>query len=189
MSPATIPPAAPALMTAEEFLQLHGGECGIDLVKGRIVRDSMPGGEHGYLCSEAASILREFVKPRDLGRVMTNDTFIYSGSNPDSVRGADVAYISYKRLPKDQPVPKGPFEIPFELVIEVRSPSDRMRAVLDKVDDYLEAGVDVVVVLEPEYKTATIHRKGSDRRLSAEEQLTLPDILPGFSVPVGKFFE
>jgi Uma2 family endonuclease len=93
MNTVTIPPAAPALMTAEEFLKLHGGECSVDLVKGRIVRDTMPGGEHGRICFEAAAILRDFVKPRDLGRLMTNDTFIYAGSNPDSVRGADVSYI------------------------------------------------------------------------------------------------
>jgi Uma2 family endonuclease len=189
MSTSPIPPAAPALMTAEEFLQLHGGECGIDLVKGRIVRDPMPGGEHGIICGEAYSILRDFVKPRDLDRVMTNETFIYAGSNPDSVRGADVAYISYKRLAKDQPVPKGPFEIPFELVIEVRSPSDRMRTVLDKVDDDLEAGVDVVVLLEPTIRVATVYRKDSDQQFTSDDELTLPDILPGFSVPVGKYFE
>lgn len=189
MSTATIPPAAPALMTAEEFLKLHGGECSVDLVKGRIVRDPMPGGEHGERCSEAAFIIRDFVKPRGLGRVMTNDTFIHAGSNPDSVRGADVAYISYKRLPKDQPTPKGPFEIPFELVIEVRSPSDRMRAILDKVDDYLQAGVDVVVLLEPASKSATVFRKDSDQQFANDDELTLPDVLPGFSVRVGQFFE
>lgn len=187
MSTATIPPAAPALMTPAEFLRLHGGECSVDLVKGRIVRDPMPGGEHGELCGEAFAILREFVKPRDLGRLMINDTFVYVGS--DTVRGADVCFISYKRLPKDQPTPKGPFETPPELVIEVRSPSDRMRAVLDKVDDYLQAGVDVVVLLEPAAKSATIFRKGSDQQLLENDELTLPDILPGFSVPVRKFFE
>ena len=149
----------------------------------------MPGGEHGYLCIEAASIIRDFVKPRELGRVMGNDTFIYAGSNPDSVRGADVAYISYKRLPKDQPAPKGPFEIPFELVIEVRSPTDRMKAILNKIDDYLEAGVDVVVLLEPTTRSATVYRKDAETQLTHDQELTLPDILPEFRVRVGQFFE
>ena len=189
MSTATIPTAAPALMTAAEFLKLHGGECGIDLVKGRIVRDPLPGGEHGIVCGQAFAILFGFVKPRGLGRLMTNDTFIYAGTNPDSVRGADVSYISYNRLPKDQPAPKGPFEIPFELVIEVRLPTDRMREISKKIDDYLEAGVDVVVLLEPAVQNATIFRKDSEQQFTIEDELTLPDILPGFSVPVRKFFE
>ena len=187
MSAATI--AESALMTADEFLRLHGDECGVDLVKGHVVRDPMPGGEHGLYCGEAFSIIRDFVKPRGLGRVMTNDTYIYAGSNPDSVRGADVAYISYKRLAKDQPIPRGPFEIPFELVIEVRSPTDRMKAILNKIDDYLEAGVDVVVLLEPTTRSATVYRKDAETQLTHDQELTLPDILPEFRVRVGQFFE
>ena len=77
-------------MTTEEFLKLHGDDSGIELVKGRIVRLPMPGLNHGYVCLEAAAILREFVKPRDLGRIMINDSFVLAGTNRDSVRGADV---------------------------------------------------------------------------------------------------
>lgn len=187
MSTATIPPA-PALMTAAEFLKLHGDDSGVELVKGRIVRCPMPGAEHGRVCGEAYASLREFVKPRELGRLMTNDTHVYAGADPDSVRGADVCFLSYKRLPKDQPLPKGALEIPPELVIEVRSPPDRLRNMQEKVNEYLDAGVDVVVVLDPSVEIATIFRKDSDLTLSSRDELTLPDILPEFRVPVRQFF-
>jgi len=182
-------PAAPALLSASEFLRLHGGECGVDLVKGRIAREPMPTPEHGRICFRAALLLNAFIEPRDLGRIMTNDSFVFTRRTPDSVRGADVCFISHARLPKDQPLPNGPLETPPELVVEVRSASDRLRNILDKIDDYLEAGVDVVILLEPAAAFATLFRKGSEQQLAAEDELTLPDILPGFSDPVRRFFE
>lgn len=187
MSTATLP-AASALLTVEEFLRLHGGEGGVDLVNGRVVRQPpMPGPEHGSLCGEAYSILREFVKPRDLGRLMTNDTFIRVEG--DTVRGADVCYISYQRLPKDQPLPAGYFKTtPPELVIEVRSPSDRMTAIMKKIDDYLTAGVDVVVLLDPAVASVTVFRKDFEQQLVKSEELRIPELHPDFSVPVDRFF-
>ena len=189
MSSATIPSAAPALMTAEVFLKLHGDDSGIELVKGRIVRLPMPGLHHGRVCFTTAFLLGDFVMQRDLGQIMTNDSFVHAGSNPDSVRGADVCYFSYARLPKDEPCPTGAAEVSPNLVVEVRSPSDRSREVQEKVDVYLKAGVDVVLVLDPALESATVFRKTSEDRLSSRDELTLPDVLPGFSVLVRKFFE
>lgn len=146
----------------------------------------MPSPIHGQVCGEAYAILREFVKSRDIGRLMTNDSFIVVGS--DSLRGADVCYISYQRWPKDQPLPSDSFKTPPELVIEVRSPSDRMSAIMKKIDDYLEAGVDVAILLDPTVASATVFRKDSEQQLVKSDELALPDVLPGFSVPVHRFF-
>jgi Uma2 family endonuclease len=100
-----------------------------------------------------------------------------------------VAFYSYNRLPKG-PLPQsyGP-EIP-ELVIEVRSPSDRWVNLLAKVAEYLAAGVLAVLVLDEESQTALLQLPDAmPRRLSTEDELTLPAILPGFAVTVRQFFE
>ena len=187
LSPEPVPP----LMTAEEFLKLHGDESDVELVKGRAVRCPMPGAVHGQVCGNAFGILRDFVKPRELGRLMTNDTYIRTGSSPDTFRGADVCYISYELLPKDQPLPRGALEVAPELVIEVRSPSDRRSDIEIKNWECLRAGVIVVVLLDPAIEAATVYRETEDipQRFSNGDELTLPDVLPGFSVAVRKFFE
>ncbi|HEY2911493.1 MAG TPA: Uma2 family endonuclease [Gemmataceae bacterium] len=131
----TLPPDPP-LMTAEEFVRLHGDESRVELVKGRFVRYPMPGAIHGQVCGTAYAIIRDFVKPRELGRAMTNDTFIRTNKDPDSHRGADICFISYELLPKEQKLPKGPLEIAPELVIEVRSPSDRQSDIQIKMWEY-----------------------------------------------------
>ena len=186
----TLPPDPP-LVTAEEFVRLHGDESRIELVEGRIVRSPMPGAIHGQVCGTAYSIIRDFIKPRDLGRVMTNDTFIRTNKDPDSYRGADVCFISYELLPKEQKLPKGPLEIPPELVVEVRSPSDRQSDIQIKMWEYLRAGVRVVVMLDPAIEAATIYRESEDipQRFSNGDELALPDVLPGFSIAVRQFFE
>jgi Uma2 family endonuclease len=188
----TVPPAAPnpPLMTAEEFVRLHGHESGVELVKGRVRRLPMPTGKHGEICLTAGAFVREAVKAGRLGRVMCNDTFIRVGTNPDSYRGADVCFISFARLPESEPTPDRPLEIAPELVIEVRSRSDRTSDVLLKIGDYLGAGV-TVVVLDPSIEAAAVYRQGDDfpQRRHNGDELTLPDVLPGFAVPVRRFFE
>lgn len=177
------------LFTAAEFLELHGHESGYELIRGRIVPFDDNGLRHGEVCGNATFLLHDFVKPRDLGRMTCNDTYIHTTWNPDSIRDSDVAFISYSRLPKEQRTPEGPFVIPPELVIEVRSPEHEMREILNKSEELLVAGVAVVVLVDPDTESVTVFRTKSELQLGSGDELALPDILTGFSVPVMKFFE
>ncbi len=187
LPPATVP--LPALVTADEFLRLHGDESGVELVNGRTVRLSMPGAQHGEVCVNAAVILHAYVKRNKLGRVMGNDTFVVTRTNPAAVRGADVLYISYRTLPAGVPTPVGAITPPLELVVEVRSPSDSPADLAAKAAEYLAAGVMVVLLLDPETDTATVCRRNKpDQPFGPADTLTLPDVLPGFAVAVAEFF-
>ena len=180
----------PAPVTADEFLRLHGDESGIELVDGQIVRLPMPGLEHGEVCFKAALIIGGHIVTNKLGRVFTNDSFIRVRSNPDAVRGPDVLFISYQTMPADLPTPKGAYSPPLELAVEVKSPTDTIRGMSRKADEYLEAGVKVVLTFDPDLASATVFRSDEwPQRLHNGDVLTLPDILPRFAVPVAKFFE
>ena len=75
-------------------------------------------------------------------------------------------------------------------MIEVRSPDDLWKDILVKVAEYLQAGVDVVCVLDPERSTATIYEPHKPEvTLQADQELTFPSVLPGFSIKVRRFFE
>ncbi len=176
------------LLTIDEFYQRHGDELGVDLVRGQVVRSAMPGARHGLVCINAGAIVRDFVRTHRLGRVMSNDTFIRTA--PESVRGADVCFVSYSRLPATAPLPEGVLEFPPDLVIEVRSPSDMWSDALSKMLDYLAVGVTVVVILDPKTDSASVFRQDDRQTIfEKDETLTIPDVLPGFSVPVAQFFE
>ena len=149
----------------------------------------VPNRRHGQTCGQAVYLLRRFLEDHDLGHVLCNDAGVITERGPDTVRGPDVAFYSFARLPKGPlPANYGP-EVP-ELVIEVRSPSDRWPKVLAKVAEYLEAGVLVVVVLDPEPQMVHLYYADRPARiLGPDDELTLPEVLGDFRVAVRRFFE
>lgn len=180
---------AEKLLTAEEYLASPDDGRHRELVRGAILEMKMPGFEHGDICGTAYFILRSFVSERGLGRVVSNDTGVLTERNPDTVRGADIAYYSYDRLPKEKR-PKGYPDIAPELVVEVFSPTDRWPEVHRKIGEYLDAGVIVVCVLDPESRILHVYEAHhSGLELKADDQFTLPTVLPDFRVSVSRFFE
>lgn len=190
------PPATPNLMTAEEFAVRYGGDS-VELVRGEVrfkgQRETgelqMPFVRHGFVCANLVGFLTEYLRTSQIGRVMCNDSFIRTTSNPESVRGADICFFSFERLPKG-PIPDGILPIVPELVAEVKSPSDRWPLIVQKTAEYLDAGVTVVVVVDEATRTALVYRSDMIQTVFRPDQnLAIPDVLPGFSMPVGKLFE
>jgi Uma2 family endonuclease len=182
-------PASPStLLTAAEFAQRHGGEY-VELVEGQVRGLPMPFPKHGRACALMTRFLDEHAEKNDLGRVMSNDSFVQTRTNPDTVRGADVCFYSYERLPKGA-VPEGLLPVVPDLVVEVRSPSERWVEVYTKVIEYLQAGVRVVVVLDAATTTASVFRTDELQQIVHNgDELTIPEVLPGFAVPVQRLFE
>lgn len=186
MSAAVSPP--PKLLTAEEYAALPDDGRLTELVKGVIVEMPSPTPSHGYVCLNFGGTFREYVRKHDLGRVVTNDSGIVTERGPDTMRGADVAYYSYDRVPRG-PLPEGYWPAP-ELVVEVRSPSDRTSVVMAKVGEYLAAGVRVVLVAWPEQMTVMAYSEEFfNRSFGADADLVLPELFPDFRVPVRALFE
>ncbi len=177
------------LLTAEEYWLLPDHGRPTELIRGRVVEMNMPAPRHGYPCANIGHILGNFVEEHDLGRVM-NRSAVITHRGPDTVRGADVCYYSYMRLPKG-PLPEGYLPITPELIFEVRSPTDRWSQILAKVSEYLNAAVLVVCVLDPQTETLIVyHADEIQRVLTADDELSLPDLLgPDFRVPVRRFLE
>jgi len=90
--------AEPTLITGEALLTMsNSGPC--ELVEGRIVPMTPPGNDHGIVQALLIWYLQTFVIPRKLGWVTGGEAGVYTHRNPDSVRGMDVAFISYVRQP------------------------------------------------------------------------------------------
>lgn len=180
--------SAAALMTAEEFYPRYPDHH-VELVRGVVKEVPTPGGRHGKVANNFAYFLADFTRKHDLGHVVGNDTFIITGRGPDTVLGADVAYASYARI-SGGPLPDGPLPAPPELAVEVRSPSDAWTDVFARAEEYFAAGVNVVLIIDPGRQMVAVCRPGpAQEDLTAADTLTLPDILPGFALPVARIFE
>jgi Uma2 family endonuclease len=181
--------ATQLLYTAEEFARRPDPGYPEELVRGRIVSRPPPQPRHGQVCNKVGRIFGNYADEHDLGHVLSNDSGVITERGPDTVRGADVSFYLYSRVPKG-PLPAGYLDVPPDLVFEVRSPEERWPKLLGKVVEYLNAGVRVVGVLDPERNTLQLYEDDQPVRiLSEHDELTLPGLLEGFRVAVSRFFE
>jgi Uma2 family endonuclease len=178
------------LYTAEEFGRRADPGYPEELVRGRIVAMPPPGRRHGQVCNKIGLIVGNYADEHDLGHVLSNDSGVITEREPDTVRGADVCFYSYERVPKG-PLPPGYLDVPPDIIFEVLSPEDRWSKVLGKVLEYLDAGVQLVVVADPERRQLHLFRSDEPTRiLTDQDELTLPGGLLGeFRVPVRRFFD
>jgi Uma2 family endonuclease len=168
------------LMTADELSHLHLPDKRTELVKGVLVVREPAGYRHGAVTMNLAGALHTFVRPRNLGRVLAAETGFKLFSDPDTVRAPDVAFIRADRIP--DPPPGGFPAMAPDLAVEVLSPDDRPGEVLQKVADWLDAGVRLVWVVDPVRHVARVYRPdGTESLLSAGDALDGEDVVPGFS--------
>src|SRR5690349_7265443 len=110
--------SATPLVTAEE-LERHPRDYRYELVDGRIVRMSPVGFEHGQVVARLLFLLQQHLRREPSGVVLTEVGFKLA-SQPDTVRGPDIAFVRRDRVPS--PTPKGFFNGRPDLAVEVRSP-------------------------------------------------------------------
>ena len=178
------------LLTAEEYGALPDLGYPSELVRGKIVRMNIPKPLHGLVCNNISWLITTFVKKHQLGWVFSNDSGVITERDPDSVRGPDVAYCSYKRLPKRSRPKREYLGVAPELAFEVLSADDRWSKLQSKVTEYLDAGVLVVCVVDPKDEFVIVYTPdAAPRQLGRDDVLKLPNVLPGFSVKVREFFE
>ncbi len=177
---------APRLVTGEQLAQI--GDMGrTDLVKGVIIHRSPTEYSHGRIVGNFSAILQAFVSQHKLGEVLVGQVGIYTARRPDTVRGADVAYISNERLARVQS--SSYLDVAPELVVQVLSPDDRWGELMDKLSEYFAVGVQVVWVADPKTQSVYVyHAPNKVQHFSAEDALPGGEVLPGFDVPVAELF-
>ena len=176
----------PALLTADELQHVYVPDKRVELVRGLLVVRELPGMRHARVAMDLALALGAHVRAAALGRVYAEAGFKLA-SNPDTVRGPDIAFISRGRIP--DPEPTGFAGFAPDLVVEVISPGDRAGEVLAKVADWISAGTRVVWVLDPARRVARVYRAdGTEQILTADESLDGGDVVPDFSCPLREIF-
>ena len=169
-------------MTLEEFLESDLDR--FEYIKGELIPMPPTSIEHGNISSNIQWYLQSHVRANQLGRIYTSDTGFRVG---ERILMPDVAFISTSKLPDDR---SGIFSIPPELAIEVISPTDSTSKVVEKAFAYLDAGTQLVWILEPIGKTVTVYSSESDiELLTRNDTLTGEDVVEGFSCPVAQLFE
>jgi Uma2 family endonuclease len=172
-------------LTDEDFYQLCQVNPDVPLElnrKGKLIIMSPVGGESGS--QEATLIARVVVwnEQSKLGFVFSSSTIfnLPGGGN----RSPDVAWIKRERWEALTPTERIKFPpLCPDFVIELRSPSDRLQPLQEKMNEYLDCGLRLGWLINPQDNNVEIYRSQQP-----VEILTLPvslsgeDVLPGFSL-------
>ena len=120
--------------------------------------------------------------------MLTNETGIVVKRDPDTVCGADVLFISYRRLKASQRW-RGFLRQPPELVVEVLAEDDSWKKIEAKVAEYHSFGVDLVWIADPKTLSVRVYPRGDKPTVCPKGgELSGGRALPGFRCKVARFF-
>jgi Uma2 family endonuclease len=72
-------------------------------------------------------------------------------------------------------------------MVEIKSKSDRLKPLIEKIQLFLELGSRVGMLIDPDQLTLTVYRLNQEAIiLKDDDKLTLPDLLPGWELTVSE---
>ncbi len=179
------------LLTAEDFFvwanRPENRDRRFELEQGKVVELALSGQRQSAVCGNVAGILGNYTRLAHKGYVCTNNMALILERNPDTVRGPDVVLYTEKK--KSPELSLGfPENLPT-LVVEVLAPDDRPNRMMKRIKEFLNRGVSLVWLLDPEARDLTVHRLQQPNQFFGEQdELTGLEELPGFRCPVREFF-
>ena len=129
-----------------------------------------------------SSFLWMWVDPRRLGRVLDSSGGFILPTATNNLKAPDVSFVLAERLRKS---PRYFAQMLPDLAVEIKSQSDRIKPLEEKILQFLALGTQVGILIDPDKETVTVYRQGAEALvLTNEDTLTIPELLPGWSVPV-----
>lgn len=177
------------LVTANELFAMPDDSFRYELVKGELRKTTPAGHHHGSIAIKITIPLGQYVENNHLGTVYAAETGFILSQNPDTVRAPDVAFVKADRV-KEIQNKTGYFPGAPDLAVEVLSPNDSYTEVEEKVMCWLDAGCQMVVVVNPQNRSVTVYRSRNEVTVLTEsETLDGGDVVPGWQLPICQIFE
>lgn len=179
-------------VTLDEFLrrEAEAGEgVRLELIHGEIreTDTTTRNAWHSFVLAQlvARLVLWQDSKLDFQGSVAAGEVRCQLDPESESVVGIEVGVWDRETPSFDPPLYEGPPVVAAEIL----SPRDTVQGVSSKTELYLKSGVRQVWILDPVWKTVTVFRKGQKPILLGDDELLSGEgELPGFSVPVSRFF-
>ena len=178
---------APGTATLQDLIRVNEAREGLcELIDGTLVEKAM-GWQESILAGVLLRWLGTYIADRNLGLVTGPDgmTRLFA----DTVRGPDVAFFSWSRLPggrlPEDPVP----DLVPDIAIEILSASKTRAEMARKRREYFQAGVRLVWIVHPRTRTIAIYTSSEQVVVSNEcDIIDGGGVLPEWTVDTGLLF-
>ncbi|MBD2628013.1 Uma2 family endonuclease [Trichormus variabilis] len=136
------------------------------------------------ISSRLIAFLFAWINPRRLGRVFDSaGGFILPDSN---LTAPDVSFVRAARLRQS---PRYFGELVPDLVVEIKSQSDRIKPLVTKIINFINLGAVIGILIDPDEETVTVYRhQGEPSILNNGDILTLPELFPGWELAVSELW-
>lgn len=174
--------------TLEDFLEFihrpENLENNYELINGEIIQ-AVSHPKSSNLAFRIGGFLFVYLSKNDIGRGLTADGGFVVGEERFM---PDVSFISYDKQPDEFESDNGYVPVVPDFVVEIISPTDRIREVMIKVGAYLHAGV-LVWLVYPEQKKVAVYEPDKIVVVYDEnDTLTGGTVLPDFKLAVKDIF-
>jgi Uma2 family endonuclease len=177
-------------LTDEQFYQLCVSNPELNFERsadGALIFMPPVGGDSGAREADFITDLTIWNRQTGLGKVFSSSTIFKLPGGGD--RSPDVAWVALSRwqvltLEQRQKFPP----IAPDVVIELRSRTDALVTLQEKMQEYLTSGVRLGWLLNPQDQQVEIYRLGSDKEVrSLPTVLSGETVMPGFELRVNLF--
>lgn len=168
----------------EQFLRLpeYQGRL-FELVNGEIV-EKMPTEEHGTIVLNIGAAIKAHIRKQGRGRVAAEVRYRTLSDQYNS-RQPDLSY-SHGLRPA---VTEGAVPTMPNLVVEVQSPDDSIKAMRERAEYFIAHDVELVWLVFPRKRYVEIYSPDQEIEiLFGSDHLTGGEALPGFSMPIEEVF-
>lgn len=158
-----------------------------ELVDGVLVEKPM-GAIESMLAMILGIRIGQFVLDHNLGIVLGSDGIMRL--IPGLIRGPDLSFISWDRLPGRVP-PQDPIPtLAPDLAVEIISRSNTKREMDRKLREYFDSGVRLVWYVDPVPRTLSVYKTVTNQPsvLTQDDTVDGGDVLPGFILPLRELF-
>lgn len=158
-----------------------------ELVDGNIIVMGLSDYVSEEIIARLIAFLQTWVLPRRLGRVTGSGAGFKLPNVANDLRGPDVSFVLADRMKRS---PRDFASLVPDLMVEVKSKSDRISPLESKILQFLELGTQVGMLVDPDKQTVTIYYR--DHRqpvvLGNGDMINVPELLPGWEMLVSELW-
>ena len=175
-----------------ERLQALYPDCQIELREGKLIIMGPSDSVSGEVGARFSMLLSTWVYTYNLGRILDSSTG-FRLPNGDLL-SPDVSFVSRERLKHN---PRTYLSVIPELIVEIKLSRDRLRELEEKIALFLDQGVQVGLLIDPDTHTVRVYRASGLSKdaesgetisqgttLHDGDSLSIPDLFPGWEIPI-----